>query len=71
MTTLSVRLTDVDDRRAKAAIYGLNQTGRRPHELEEAWMAPKLALNSGAFCGLFSESEPLEFIASCGPTTHR
>ena len=27
MTTLSVRLIDVDDRRAKAAIYGLNQTG--------------------------------------------
>jgi ParB-like chromosome segregation protein Spo0J len=28
MTTLSVRLIDVDDRRAKAAIYGLNQAGR-------------------------------------------
>jgi ParB-like chromosome segregation protein Spo0J len=36
MTTLSVRLIDLDDRRAKAAIHGLNQTGRRPHELEEA-----------------------------------
>ncbi len=36
MTTLSVQLIDVDDRQAKAAIYGLNQTGRRPHELEEA-----------------------------------
>ena len=40
MTTLSVRLIDVDDRRAKAAIHGLNQTGRRPHELEEAWIVP-------------------------------
>ena len=38
MTTLLVRLIEVDDRRAKAAIYGLNQTGRRPYELEEAWI---------------------------------
>ena len=38
MTTLLVRLIEVDDRRAKAAIYGLNQTGRRPYELEEAWL---------------------------------
>ena len=38
MTTLLVRLIEVDDQRAKAAIYGLNQTGRRPYELEEAWL---------------------------------
>lgn len=42
MTTLLVRLIDVDDRRAKAAIYGLNQTGRRPYELEEAWLVQAL-----------------------------
>src|SRR5262249_7923821 len=38
MTTLTVRHIEVDYRRAKAAIYGLNQSGRRPHELEEAWL---------------------------------
>jgi ParB-like chromosome segregation protein Spo0J len=47
MTTLSVRLIDVDDRRAKAAIYGLNQTGRRPHELEEAWIVQALVRDDG------------------------
>jgi ParB-like chromosome segregation protein Spo0J len=47
MTTLSVRLIDVDDRRAKAAIYGLNQTGRRPHELEEAWIVQSLVREDG------------------------
>ena len=47
MTTLSVRLIDVDDRRAKAAIHGLNQTGRRPHELEEAWIVRALVREDG------------------------
>jgi ParB-like chromosome segregation protein Spo0J len=47
MTTLSVRLIEVDDRRAKAAIYGLNQTGRRPHELEEAWIVQSLVREDG------------------------
>jgi ParB-like chromosome segregation protein Spo0J len=47
MTTLSVRLIDVDDRRAKAAIYGLNQAGRRPHELEEAWIVQALVREDG------------------------
>ena len=47
ITTLSVRLIDVDDRRAKAAIYGLNQTGRRPHELEEAWIVQSLVREDG------------------------
>ena len=47
MTTLSVRLIDVDDRRAKAAIHGLNQTGRRPHELEEAWIVQALVREDG------------------------
>src|ERR1700739_4600062 len=47
MMTLSVRLIDVDDRRAKAAIYGLNQTGRRPHELEEAWLGQSVIPDGG------------------------
>jgi ParB-like chromosome segregation protein Spo0J len=47
MTTLLVRLIDVDDRRAKAAIYGLNQSGRRPYELEEAWLVQSLIRDDG------------------------
>jgi hypothetical protein len=47
MTTLSVRLIDVDDRHAKAAVYGLNQTGRRSHELEEAWIVRALVREDG------------------------
>jgi ParB-like chromosome segregation protein Spo0J len=47
MNKLSVRLIDVDDRRAKAAIYGLNQAGRRPHELEEAWIVQALVREDG------------------------
>jgi hypothetical protein len=47
MTTLLVRLIEVDDRRAKAAIYGLNQSGRRPHELEEAWLVQSLVRDDG------------------------
>jgi ParB-like chromosome segregation protein Spo0J len=57
MTTLSVRLIDVDDRRAKAAIYGLNQTGRRPHELEEAWIVQALVREDG-----LSQSEVAELL---------
>src|SRR5262249_51330651 len=47
MTTLLVRLIEVDDRRAKAAIYGLNQSGRRPFELEEAWIVQSLVRDDG------------------------
>jgi ParB-like chromosome segregation protein Spo0J len=47
MTTLLVRLIEVDDRRAKAAIYGLNQSGRRPYELEEAWIVQSLVRDDG------------------------
>jgi ParB-like chromosome segregation protein Spo0J len=47
MTTLSVRLVELDDRRAKAAIYGLNQTGRRPYELEEARIVQSLVREDG------------------------
>ena len=47
MTTLLVRLVELDDQRAKAAIYGLNQTGRRPYELEEAWLVQALVREDG------------------------
>jgi ParB/RepB/Spo0J family partition protein len=47
MTTLSARLIEADDRRAKAAIYGLNQAGRRPHELEEARIVQALVHEDG------------------------
>jgi ParB-like chromosome segregation protein Spo0J len=57
MTTLSVRLIDVDDRHAKAAIQGLNQTGRRPHELEEAWIVRALVREDG-----LSQSEVAELL---------
>src|SRR6202167_511465 len=33
--TLSVRVVEIDERSAKAAIFGLNSAGRRPNELEE------------------------------------
>ena len=57
MTTLLVRLIEVDDRRAKAAIYGLNQTGRRPYELEEAWLVQALVREDG-----LSQSEVAELL---------
>jgi KorB domain/ParB-like nuclease domain len=57
MTTLSVRLIELDDRRAKAAIYGLNQTGRRPYELEEAWLVQALVREDG-----LSQSEVAELL---------
>jgi ParB-like chromosome segregation protein Spo0J len=47
MSTLLVRPIEVDDRRAKAAIYGLNQSGRRPYELEEAWIVQSLVRDDG------------------------
>lgn len=47
MSTLLARFIEVDDRRAKAAIYGLNQTGRRPYELEEAWIVQALVRDDG------------------------
>jgi hypothetical protein len=47
MTTLLVRLVELDEPRAKAVIYGLNQTGRRPYELEEAWLVQALVREDG------------------------
>jgi ParB-like chromosome segregation protein Spo0J len=45
--TLSVRLLEVDERSAKAAIFGLNSSGRRPNELEEAWIVQALVRDDG------------------------
>lgn len=45
--TLSVRLLDVDERSAKAAIFGLNSVGRHPNELEEAWIVQALVREDG------------------------
>jgi ParB-like chromosome segregation protein Spo0J len=44
---LSTRLIEVDDRQAKAAILRLNQSGRRIHVLEEAWLAYALVREDG------------------------
>ena len=45
--TLSVRLVEVDERSAKAAIFGLNQAGQHPSELEEAWIVQALVREDG------------------------
>jgi hypothetical protein len=46
-TMLSARMLAVDERTAKAAIYGLNQTGRHTQELEEAWIVFALVREDG------------------------
>jgi ParB family transcriptional regulator, chromosome partitioning protein len=45
--TLSVRLVEADEAQAKAAIYGLNRTGSRPQQLEEAWIVHALVREDG------------------------
>jgi ParB-like chromosome segregation protein Spo0J len=45
--TVRVRLLQLDERSAKAAILGLNSTGRRPNELEEAWLVQALVREDG------------------------
>jgi ParB-like chromosome segregation protein Spo0J len=45
--TLSVRLIAADAAQAKAAIYGLNRTGSRPQQLEEAWIVHALVRADG------------------------
>jgi ParB-like chromosome segregation protein Spo0J len=47
LTTLSVRLLDADERTAKAALYGLNCTGQRPRNWEEAWIVYALVREDG------------------------
>jgi len=44
---LSARRVEVDERGAKAAIYGLNCVGRRTQELEEAWIVSALVHEDG------------------------
>jgi hypothetical protein len=46
-TTLSVRVLDVDERAAKAAILGLNRGQRSVRELEEAWIVQALVRDDG------------------------
>jgi hypothetical protein len=46
-TTLSVRVIDVDERTAKAAILGLNRGQRPVRELEEAWIVQALVRDDG------------------------
>ncbi len=45
--TLSVRVLEADEAAAKAAIYGLNRTGRQPSALEEAWLVQALVREDG------------------------
>jgi hypothetical protein len=46
-STLSARRIEVDERGAKAAMYGLNRTGRHFGELEEAWLVQALVREDG------------------------
>lgn len=57
MTSLSVLLLEVDDRQAKAAMYRLNELGRRTHVLEEAWIIFALVREDG-----LSQSEVAELV---------
>ena len=56
-TNPNSRVRGPQDRRAKAAIHGLNQTGRRPHELEEAWIVQALVREDA-----LSQSEVAELL---------
>jgi ParB/RepB/Spo0J family partition protein len=47
LSAVGARLLDVDERQAKAAIFGLNQTGRRTQEWEEAWIVQALVREDG------------------------
>jgi ParB-like nuclease domain len=47
LTTLSVRVLEVDERTAKAAILGLNSGQRATRELEEAWIVQGLVRDDG------------------------
>jgi ParB-like chromosome segregation protein Spo0J len=47
LSTVSTRLLEADERAAKAAIHGLNQTGRRTQEWEEAWIVHALIREDG------------------------
>jgi ParB-like chromosome segregation protein Spo0J len=47
LSTLATRLLEADERLAKATILGLNQTGRRTQDWEEAWIVHALVREDG------------------------
>jgi ParB family transcriptional regulator, chromosome partitioning protein len=47
LSSLSVRVVEVDERTAKAAILGLNRGQRATRELEEAWIVQALVRDDG------------------------
>lgn len=47
ISKVSIRLILVDERGAKAAIYGLNRAGGKTRELEEAWIVHALVREDG------------------------
>jgi len=47
LKTVSTRLLEANERLAKAAIFGLNQTGRRTQEWEDAWIVHALVREDG------------------------
>jgi ParB-like chromosome segregation protein Spo0J len=47
LSTLSVRVVEVDEQMAKAAILGLNRGQRATRELEEAWIVQALVRDDG------------------------
>ena len=47
LKTVSTRLLEANERLAKAAIFGLNQTGRRTQEWEDAWIVHALVRDDG------------------------
>ena len=47
MSSLEARVVDVDERGAKAAMFGLNQVGGKTNELEEAWIVHSLVREDG------------------------
>lgn len=47
LASLSARRIEVDERGAKAAMYGLNRIGRHFGELEEAWLVQALVREDG------------------------
>ena len=49
--TLSARRIEVDERNAKAAMYGLNRIGRHFGELEEAWLVQAPGAGGRAVAG--------------------
>jgi ParB-like chromosome segregation protein Spo0J len=47
LSTVETRLLEADERLAKATLFGLNQTGRRTREWEEAWIVHALVREDG------------------------